>query len=101
MEVEGFRSNVTPAAVGVIMYKVVGYRYIEQRINLRAEHARHSKCRQRFLDHPKSSHDADVATKMKDECVNLRRVLLQPWEAHTVSTDNNAPQTMVPVPIET
>ena len=55
--------NVTPAAVGVIVYKVVGNRYLEKRVNLRVEHVRHSKCRQEFLDRVKSNHDSHVKAK--------------------------------------
>ena len=55
--------NVTPSAVGVIVYKVVGNRYLEKRVNLRLEHVRHSKCRQEFLDRVKSNHEAHVAAK--------------------------------------
>jgi hypothetical protein len=61
----GIVYNVTPAAVGVIVYKVVGNRYIEKRVNLRVEHVRHSKCRQEFLDRVKSNHDAHAAAKAK------------------------------------
>ena len=61
----GIVYNVTPSAVGVIVYKVVGNRYIEKRVNLRVEHVRHSKCRQEFLDRVKSNHDAHVAAKEK------------------------------------
>ena len=65
----GIVYNVTPSAVGVIVYKVVGNRYIEKRVNLRVEHVRHSKCRQEFLDRVKSNHDAHVAAKEKGgEC---------------------------------
>jgi large subunit ribosomal protein L21e len=35
--------------VGVIVYKVVGNRYLEKRVNLRIEHVKHSKCRDDFL----------------------------------------------------
>lgn len=59
----GIVYNVTPNAVGVIVHKVVGNRYIEKRVNLRLEHVRHSKCRQEFLDRVKSNHDAHVAAK--------------------------------------
>lgn len=41
--------NVAPRAVGVIVYKVVGNRYLEKRVNLRVEHVKHSKCRDDFL----------------------------------------------------
>jgi len=59
----GIVYNVTPAAVGVIVYKVVGNRYLEKRVNLRVEHVRHSKCRQEFLDRVKSNHDSHVKAK--------------------------------------
>ena len=55
--------NVTPSAVGVIVHKIVGNRYLEKRVNLRLEHVRHSKCRQEFLDRVKSNHDAHVTAK--------------------------------------
>jgi large subunit ribosomal protein L21e len=61
----GIVYNVTPSAVGVIVYKVVGNRYIEKRVNLRVEHVRHSKCRQEFLDRVKSNHDAHAIAKEK------------------------------------
>ncbi|EKM84275.1 hypothetical protein AGABI1DRAFT_110831 [Agaricus bisporus var. burnettii JB137-S8] len=93
--------NVTPSAVGVIVYKVVGNRYIEKRVNIRVEHIKHSKCRQEFLDRVKANHDAHVAARAKDERVDLKRKPAQPREARTVSTANNAPQTMRPVPYET
>ena len=42
--------NVAPRAVGVIVYKVVGNRYMEKRVNVRVEHVKHSKCRDNFLE---------------------------------------------------
>ncbi|KAF7347120.1 hypothetical protein MVEN_01466200 [Mycena venus] len=99
----GIVYNVTPSAVGVIVYKVVGNRYIEKRVNLRVEHVRHSKCRQEFLDRVKRNHEAHVEAKEKGERVNLKRIPVQPREARTVAsaTGDNIPQTMVPVPYET
>ena len=61
----GIVYNVTPSAVGVIVNKVVGNRYIEKRVNIRVEHIRHSKCRQEFLDRVKRNHDAHVAAREK------------------------------------
>lgn len=61
----GIVYNVTPSAVGVIVNKVVGNRYIEKRVNIRIEHIRHSKCRQEFLDRVKRNHDAHVAAREK------------------------------------
>ncbi|KAG1783457.1 ribosomal protein L21e-domain-containing protein [Suillus placidus] len=97
----GIVYNVTPHAVGVIVYKVVGNRYIEKRVNLRVEHVRHSKCRQEFLDRVKRNHDAHAAAKEKGERVSLKRVHVLPREARTVSIAQNTPQTMTPVPYET
>ncbi|KAF9440542.1 hypothetical protein P691DRAFT_687355 [Macrolepiota fuliginosa MF-IS2] len=97
----GIIYNVTPAAVGVIVYKVVGNRYLEKRVNLRVEHVRHSKCRQEFLDRVKANHEAHAAAREKGERVNLRRKPVAPRAAHVVSAANNAPQTMRPVRYET
>jgi large subunit ribosomal protein L21e len=37
--------NITKSAVGVLMQKIVGNRYIEKRLHVRVEHVRHSRCR--------------------------------------------------------
>jgi len=97
----GIVYNVTPHAVGVIVNKVVGNRYIEKRVNIRMEHIRHSKCRQEFLDRVKRNHDAHAEAKVKGERINLKRVPVLPRGARTVSTKDNTPQTIVPVPYET
>lgn len=112
--------NVTPHAVGVIINKVVGNRYIEKRVNIRVEHIRHSKCRQEFLDRVKRNHEAHVKAKESGgtslalvrllshslgrvflERVSLKRVHALPRGSRIVSTADNAPQTIVPVPYET
>jgi hypothetical protein len=54
----GIVYNVTARAVGVIINKIVGNRYIEKRVNIRVEHIRHSKCRQEFLDRVKANDHA-------------------------------------------
>ncbi|KAH9830482.1 60S ribosomal protein L21 [Rhodofomes roseus] len=97
----GIIYNVTPSAVGVIVNKVVGNRYIEKRVNIRVEHIRHSKCRKEFLDRVKRNHDEHVIAREKGERVTLKRIPAQPRPAHTVSTSGNAPQTMAPVRYET
>jgi ribosomal protein L21E len=61
----GIVYNVTPSAVGVIVNKVVGNRYIEKRVNVRVEHIRHSACRQAFLDRVQRNHAAHVEAKEK------------------------------------
>ncbi|CAL1694801.1 unnamed protein product [Somion occarium] len=97
----GIIYNVTPNAVGIIINKVVGNRYMEKRVNIRVEHIRHSKCRQEFLDRVKRNHDAHAAARAKGERVQLKRVPVLPRESRKVSTEGNAPQTIVPVPYET
>ncbi|KAG9656251.1 hypothetical protein KCU76_g20220, partial [Aureobasidium melanogenum] len=47
--------NVTKSAVGVILYRQVGNRYIEKRINVRIEHVRHSRSREEFLTRVKTN----------------------------------------------
>ena len=47
------------------MYKIVGNRYIEKRVNIRVEHIRHSKCRQEFLDRVKRNHELHAEAKAK------------------------------------
>jgi len=97
----GIVYNVTPSAVGVIVYKVVGNRYLEKRVNLRVEHVKHSKCRQEFLDRVQRNQQAHVAAKESGGKVVLKRIPALPREARSVSTAQNAPQTIVPVPYET
>ncbi|OCB86228.1 hypothetical protein A7U60_g6818 [Sanghuangporus baumii] len=98
----GIVYNVTPHAVGVIVNKVVGNRYIEKRVNIRIEHVRHSKCRQEFLERVKRNEQLRAEAKAKGEpAPSLRRVQPAPRESHIVSSKDNAPQTVVPVPYET
>jgi len=44
--------NVTKSAVGVIIYKKVGNRYLEKRVNVRVEHIASSRSREecKYLD---------------------------------------------------
>merc|ERR1712225_71449 len=72
--------NVTKSAVGVIIYKQVGNRYIEKRINVRLEHINHSRSREEFI------------TRVKN---NAKRLPEGPREAHTVEltdVESLAPQ---------
>ncbi|GAA5931175.1 uncharacterized protein JCM15063_002567 [Sporobolomyces koalae] len=97
----GIVYNVTPSSVGVIVYKVVGNRYLEKRVNLRVEHVKHSKCRDDFLNRVKSNAAAKKEAKEKGETVVLKRLPAMPREARTVSTGGNAPQTLAPIPYDT
>ncbi|KAF8995596.1 hypothetical protein BDZ89DRAFT_1096873 [Hymenopellis radicata] len=69
-------------AVGVIVYKVVGNRYIEKRVNLRVEHIRHSKCRQEFLDRVKRNAAAEKV-ESSGARVSLKRIAALPRESRT------------------
>ncbi|GAA6002651.1 uncharacterized protein JCM10292_002951 [Rhodotorula paludigena] len=97
----GIVYNVTKSAVGVIVYKVVGNRYLEKRVNLRIEHVKHSKCRDDFLNRVKSNAAAKKEAKAKGEHVVLKRLPVAPRESRTVSTQNNTPQTLAPIPYDT
>lgn len=97
----GIVYNVAPRAVGVIVYKVVGNRYLEKRVNLRIEHVKHSKCRDDFLRRVKENARLKKEAKAKGEKVVLKRLPAAPRDARTVSTQANAPVTLVPLPYDT
>lgn len=92
--------NVTRRAVGVIVNKQLGNRIIPKRINVRIEHIRHSKCRQDFLDRVKINEAKKREAKAKGEKIDCRRLPVQPREAHFVSTKNNEPSLVEPIPYE-
>jgi len=96
----GIIYNVTPRAVGVIVNKVVGNRYMEKRVNIRTEHIRHSGCRKEFLDRVKSNDLSKKEANEKGERVVMKRVPRLPRESHTIST-KALPETILPVPYET
>jgi large subunit ribosomal protein L21e len=96
----GIVYNVTKSAVGVIVNKKVGNRYIEKRINLRIEHVKHSKCRDDFLKRVKENLRLKREAKAKGETVNVKRQPIFPRNGHVVSTEGNVPQTLRPVAYE-
>ncbi|KAB2580478.1 putative 60s ribosomal protein l21 protein [Lasiodiplodia theobromae] len=93
--------NVTKSAVGVILYKQVGNRYIEKRINVRIEHVRHSRSREEFINRVKENAARRKAAKAEGQSVQLKRQPALPREARTVSTKDNRPETVTPIPYET
>ncbi|ORX42174.1 60S ribosomal protein L21-A [Hesseltinella vesiculosa] len=93
--------NVTKSAVGVIINKKVGNRYMEKRVNLRVEHVKHSKCRQEFLERVKQNAQYKKEAKAAGLKVCCKRIPAQPRRARHVSTVGNAPQTIAPIPYET
>eukprot|EP01135_Chromosphaera_perkinsii_P001673 Nk52_evm50s208 gene=Nk52_evmTU50s208 len=92
--------NVTPHAVGVVMNKQHRGRIIKKKINVRVEHIKHSTCRDDFLRRVKSNDDKKREARKTGVKVNLKRVVVQPTEAHTVRTAKNKPTTVTVVPYE-
>uniref|UniRef100_A0A060TF16 ARAD1D19184p n=1 Tax=Blastobotrys adeninivorans TaxID=409370 RepID=A0A060TF16_BLAAD len=92
--------NVTKSSVGVIIYKVVGNRYLEKRVNLRVEHIKHSKCRQEFVSRVKENARLKREAKAKGEHLQLKRQPAKPREARVVSL-STTPETIAPIPYET
>ncbi|KAA8895992.1 putative 60S ribosomal protein L21-B [Sphaerosporella brunnea] len=93
--------NVTKSALGVIIYKRVGNRYLEKRVNVRIEHVKHSKCRQEFVNRVKENAAKRRAAKEDGVHVHLKREAVKPREARTVSAADNLPETITPIPYET
>ncbi|KMU84423.1 60S ribosomal protein L21-1 [Coccidioides immitis H538.4] len=93
--------NVTKSAVGVIIYKRVGNRYMEKRVNVRIEHVNHSRSREEFLNRVKENAIKKRKAKEEGIHVHLKRQPVVPRDARTVSTENNFPETIIPVPYET
>ncbi|PWW73843.1 60S ribosomal protein L21-B [Tuber magnatum] len=93
--------NVTKSALGVIIYKKVGNRYLEKRVNVRIEHVNHSKCRQEFLNRVKGNAARQKQAKEDGTHAHLKRQPAQPRGSRTVSTKDNLPETVTPIPYET
>ncbi|CAG8441195.1 1588_t:CDS:2 [Ambispora gerdemannii] len=97
----GIIYNVTKSAVGIIINKRVGNRYLEKRINVRIEHIKHSKCRDDFLRRVKENARLKHEARSKGEKVNLKRQPVLPRPSHFVSTQKNTPQTIMPIAYDT
>ncbi|KAL0261649.1 60S ribosomal protein L21A [Diplodia seriata] len=93
--------NVTKSAVGVILHRQVGNRYIEKRINVRIEHVRHSRSRDEFINRVKENAARRKAAKAEGQSVQLKRQPALPRGARTVSMKDNLPETITPIPYET
>ncbi|OCL13276.1 hypothetical protein AOQ84DRAFT_283465 [Glonium stellatum] len=93
--------NVTKSAVGVILYKQVGNRYIEKRVNVRIEHIRLSRSREDFLSRVKENAEKMKKAKTEGVHMHLKRQPAMPREARTVTTKDNYPESITPIPYET
>ncbi|KAI5299502.1 hypothetical protein KEM56_003195 [Ascosphaera pollenicola] len=93
--------NVPKSALGVICYKRVGNRYLEKRVNVRIEHLQHSRSREDFLRRVKENAVKKREAKEKGIHLHLKRQPVGPREAHIVTTENNVPETITPIPYDT
>ena len=92
--------NVTKSAVGLIVNKRVGNRYIEKRVNIRIEHVHHSKCRDDFLKRVQKNLELKKEAKAKGTTLNLKRLPAAPKPGHFVTTKKNEAVLMTPLPYE-
>lgn len=93
--------NVTKSAVGVIIYKQVGNRYIEKRVNLRVEHVRLSRSREEFIVRVKTNAEKKRKAKEEGTTVFLKRQADKPRESRTVSAKDNKPESIAPIAYDT
>lgn len=93
--------GVQPRAVQVLIYKTVGNRKMEKRVNLRIEHVKHSKCRDDFINRVKLNAVKKAEAKEKGERVSVKRVHVAPREARTIQVSKNKPETLAPQPYDT
>lgn len=93
--------NVTKSAVGVIIYKKVGNRYLEKRINVRVEHVSHSRSRDEFVRRVKENAEKKRKAKADGTHIHLKRQPAMPRGERTISMKGNLPETITPIPYET
>lgn len=93
--------NVTKSALGVILYRRVGNRYMEKRINVRVEHVRMSKSRDDFIRRVKENAAKKREAKEKGTQMYLKRLPVPPREARTVDVTKNKPENISPLAYET
>jgi large subunit ribosomal protein L21e len=91
--------NVTRTAVGVIIYKKVGNRYIEKRVNVRVEHINLSRSREEFLNRVKENAKKQRQAKEEGTHMHLKRQPLMPRGARTI--EMGKVETVVPIAYET
>ncbi|PVI03384.1 hypothetical protein DM02DRAFT_625920 [Periconia macrospinosa] len=97
----GIVYNVTQNAVGVILQKQVGNRYMEKRINVRIEHVKHSRSRDDFIRRVKENAEKRKQAKKDGSHVYLKRLPAAPQGERTVSLKDNKPESITPIPYET
>ncbi|QIW98808.1 hypothetical protein AMS68_004326 [Peltaster fructicola] len=93
--------DVTKSAVGVMLYRQVGNRYIQKRLHVRVEHVRHSRSREEFLNRVKENAAKKRKAKEDGSHSFLKRQPVKPREARTVKASDNKPESITPIPYET
>ena len=90
--------NVSPRAVGVLIYKRVNNHIAPKRIYVRTEHVRHSHCRDEFKDRVAKNQQLRAEAKAKGVKIeeSLKRLPAQPKEAHFVKPAEIHHISMVP-----
>ena len=93
--------NVSKRAVGVVVNKRVRGKILPKRVYVRIEHVKHSQCRKDFLDRVDANEvrkkEAKASGKTGAPC---KRFPVGPRTAHVVSTKDNEPQFLAPIPYE-
>lgn len=92
--------NVTKSAVGVILYRRVGNRYMEKRINVRIEHVRKSRSRDDFIKRVKENAQKKKEMKEGGSQYYLKRLPVLPRGAQIVK-DAAKPESISPIAYET
>ena len=92
--------NVPRTAVGVIIYKKVGNRYIEKRVNVRVEHINLSRSREEFLNRVKENAKKKRQAKENGTHEFLKRQPVMPRDARTIEMSVGV-ETVVPIAYET
>ena len=93
--------NVTKSAVGVIINKRIGNRYIEKRVNVRVEHVSLSRSREEFIRRVKDNAAKKQKAKTDGTHMYLKRQPAMPRAERTIDAKRNMPETIVPIPYET
>lgn len=75
--------NVSPHALGILVYRRVNNHIAPKRIYVRTEHVYHSHCKDEFLARVKQNQALQAEAKAKNvKAEGLKRLPAQPKEAH-------------------
>ena len=92
--------NVSKRALGVVVNKRVRGKILPKRIYVRIEHVKHSQCRKDFLDRVHANDIKKKEAQASGQKADCKRLPAAPREAHVVSTKDNEPQFLAPIPYE-